>query len=128
MALRILWDRDEAIILLDGLLSVLNGEKPRSEVIDAVSKELRQRAIDKGIEIDEVFRNINGISMQMQRMEYVLTNGRQGLDPKSPPKLFQEVVTLYKTDRPTYEKLLKEARNLLEKRSVKDEYVTLFDL
>ena len=123
MALRILWDRDEAIILLDGLLSVLNGEKPRSEVIDAVSKELRQRAIDKGIEIDEVFRNINGISMKMGEMEYFFTDGKQGLKKSVVSKVFNDVVTLYKTDRPTYEKLLKEARNLLEKRSVKDEYV-----
>ncbi len=123
MALRILWDRDEALILLDGLLSVLNGEQPRLRAVKAVSEELRKRAVDKGIEIDEVFRNTNGISMQMGVMEYIYTDGEHGLKKSSMPPLFQEVVTLYKTDRPTYEKLLKEARQLPEKKSVKDEYV-----
>ena len=122
MALRILWNRDEALILLDGLLSVLNGEKPRSKVIEAVSTELRKRAVDNGLEIDEIFRNTNGISMQMQMMEYIFTDGESGLKPKSPSKVLQEVVTLYKTDRQTYEKLLKEARKLSENKSVKDEY------
>ena len=123
MALRILWDRDEALILLDGLLSVLNGDQPRLRAVKAVSEELRQRAIDNGVEIDEVFRNTNGISMQMGVMEYIYTDGEHGLKKSSMPPLFKEVVTLYKTDRPTYEKLLKEARKLPEKISVKDEYV-----
>ena len=75
MALRILWDRDEALILFDGLLSVLNGEQPRLRVVKAVSEELRKRALNKGIEIDDVFRNTNGISMQLQLMEYIFTDG-----------------------------------------------------
>lgn len=123
MALRILWDKEEALILLDGLLSVLDGEQPRLEVVKSVSEELRKRAVDKGIEIDEVFRNINGISMQMSVMEYIYTDGERGLKKSSMPPLFKEVVTLYKTDRPIYEKLLKEARELPGKKSLKDEYV-----
>ena len=122
MALRILWDRDEALILFDGLLSVLNGEQPRLRAVKAVSEELRKRAVNKGIEIDDVFRNTNGISMQMGVMEYIYTDGKHGLKKSSMPTLFQEVVNLYKFDRPTYERLLKEARKLPENKSVKDEY------
>ena len=88
MALRILWDRDEALILLDGLLSVLNGEQPRLKAVKSVSEELRKRAVDKGIEIDEVFRNTNGISMQMGVMEYIYTDGEHGLKKSSMPPLF----------------------------------------
>ena len=123
MALRILWDRDEALILLDGLLSVLNGEQPRLRAVKAVSEELRKRAVDNGVKIDEVFRNTNGISMQMGVIEYIYTDGEHGLKKSGIPPLFKEVVTLYKADRPTYEKLLKEARKLPEKKSIKNEYV-----
>ena len=82
MALRILWDRDEALILLDGLLSALNGEQPRMKVVQSISEELRKRAVNKGIEIDDVFRNTNGISMQLQTMEYIFTDGEKGLKSK----------------------------------------------
>ena len=123
MALRILWDRDEALILLDGLLSVLNGEQPRLRAVKAVSEELRKRAVDNGVKIDEVFRNTNGISMQMGVIEYIYTDGEHGLKKSGIPPLFKEVVTLYKADRPTYEKLLKEARKLPEKKSLKQLWI-----
>ena len=124
MALRILWDRDEALILLDGLLSVLNGDQPRLRVVKSVSQELRSRAVGRGIEIDEVFRNENGIRMRMSEMEYIYTNGEKGLKTNSPSRVFQEVVTLYRSDRYTFERLLKEAKKL-PKRELYQGSVTL---
>lgn len=112
MALRIPWDHSEALILLDALIRTLNGELPRKEAISLVSKELRQRAVEKGIAIDPIFRNKNGITLQMSVMEYLFTDGVHGLKKLVMPKLFIEVIALYKEDRCTYEKLLKEAKNM----------------
>ena len=103
MALRILWEQDEALILLNALLKVLNEGYPRKQAVEEVSATLRQRAIAKGIEIDDTFRNINGISMRMEEMRYILTNGEKGLKHFS--KLFVKVIDLYKNNRTEYENL-----------------------
>ena len=66
MALRIPWDKQETALLIDAYLRVKGKELSQQEAIKEVSTLLRCRAILSGIEIDEVFRNENGISMQMK--------------------------------------------------------------
>ena len=112
MALRILWEQDEALILLNALLKVLNEGYPRKQAVEEVSATLRQRAIDKGIEIDDTFRNINGIQMKMDAMWYIFSNGEKGLN--CPSKVFRQAVDLYKNNRTEYENLLREAKSLGE--------------
>ena len=120
MAIRILWSLEEAIIMLDFLLKNINGEINRKEAISAVSKELRERAIRNGIEIDYVFRNINGITLQMSCMEYILTDGKCGLAKSV--KVFHEAVELYRNNNPAYLRLLKEARKMPKSKSVQDRF------
>lgn len=112
MALRILWEQDEALILLDALLRIVNEGYPRKQAVAEVSETLRKRAIDKGIKIDDIFRNINGIDMQLNCMIYVLTDGEKGL--KCSSKVFRQAVDLYKNNRTEYEILLREAKSLGE--------------
>ena len=52
------WDKYEAAILLEGLLTSMKGELTRSDAIKAVSRDLRAMAL---LEVDEVYRNANGI-------------------------------------------------------------------
>lgn len=80
--------------------------------IVAVSSKLRSRAKRNGIEVDDIFRNVNGITLQMSTMEYILTDGEKGMKKSSMPKLFQDAVAMYQNDRATYEKMLREARNV----------------
>ncbi len=123
MAERILWDEYEAAILLDALIQVRNGTISRSDAVSAVSAELRRRARRKGLKIDDVFRNENGISWQMSAMEYNLTDGESGHEKGS--DLFRSVVQLYKTDPQAYQALLREARAPIpEQRSVRDAFVS----
>lgn len=63
------WDKYEAAILLEGLLASMKGELTRSAAIKLVSRDLREMALHRGVEIDEVYRNANGISFQMKSME-----------------------------------------------------------
>ena len=56
MALRISWSINETVVLLDALLSILNGEKTRKETIVQVSKMLRDYAVKNGVQIDDKFR------------------------------------------------------------------------
>lgn len=63
------WDKYEAAILLDGYLETIRANTPKHRIVKRVSKELRQMAQNRGIVIDEVYRNENGISYQIQSME-----------------------------------------------------------
>lgn len=107
-----LWDEYEAVILLNALLAVRNGTMLRKDAAEEVSHSLRQRALSMGQEIDDRFRNVAGIEMQMGRMEYSLTNGEKGLNPSS--ELFKNVVKLYKEDQLGYRKLLREAKKQIQ--------------
>lgn len=118
MAQRVLWDINEAVILLDALTSVQERRMTRNEAIISVSSELRTRAAKCGIEIDEAFRNINGITLQMSKMEYILTEGRQGMRNSSMPKPFHEAVDLYRHNRKAYEKVLREAKGMPNAKSM----------
>lgn len=122
MAQRVPWDISEAVIMLDALIAVRECKISRNDAIATVSSELRTRARKKGMEIDEIFRNINGITFQMSRMEYILTDGEKGM--KNSSKLFREIVAMYQNDRSAYEKILKEARSVASTKSQQEQYFT----
>lgn len=108
------WNEDETLILLDALLQVLSGTLSRKDAVDFVSQKLRAYAIHHGTAIDAVFRNQNGIRLQMSIMECAYTNGERGLKQHEVPKLFQNVVSLYKNDRGTYETRLAAAKDRID--------------
>ena len=114
------WDKYEAVILLDAYIEMLNSDLPKLRIIKRVSADLRRMAANKGVETDNIFRNENGISFQMQSMESAY-NGRTVMKPAT--QLFSEIVALYKTNRSEYENLLKEARAMIEgKLNCKDSF------
>ena len=120
MALRIPWDIEEAVLMLDMLLKSIDGKLTRKEAIRQVSEKLRRRAVNRGITIDDIFRNENGITFQMSALEVAYTGIKTKL--KQPSKLFVETVNLYRNHREFYEKILKEAENVVEPKSVQDEF------
>lgn len=104
------WDKYEAAILLEGLLASMKGELTRSAAIKVVSRDLREMALHRGVEIDEVYRNANGISFQMKSMESAYL-GYTVFKPAT--KLFAAVAGLYHGSYDEYQKLLKEARAMI---------------
>ena len=122
MAQRVPWDMSEAVIMLNALIAAREGRMSRKDAIVAVSSELRSRAKRNGIKVDDIFRNVNGITLQMSTMEYILTDGEKGMKKSSMPKLFQDAVAMYQNDRATYEKMLREARNVPDTKSIQDQY------
>ena len=126
MALRIPWDIEEAVLMLDMLLKSLDGKLTRKEAIRQVSEKLRRRAVNRGIEIDDIFRNENGITFQMSALEVAYTGRKTKL--KQPTKLFVETVNLYRNHRELYEEILKEAENVVEPKSVQDEFCSYLSM
>ena len=126
MALRIPWNIEEAVLMLDMLLKSLDGKLTRKEAIRQVSEKLRRRAVNRGIEFDDIFRNENGITFQMSALEVAYTGRKTKL--KQPTKLFVETVNLYRNNRELYEEILKEAENVVEPTSVQDEFCSYLSM
>lgn len=110
MSIQKQWNQFEAAILLDNYIKYINGEISRKEAIQKTSLELRTMAQCRGYEIDDIYRNINGITFQMHSMESAY-KGYTLLKPAS--KLFAEMVQIYKQDNERFIKILKEARKML---------------
>lgn len=108
MAIRIPWDKHEAAILLDACLAVINGKISRTDAVLMVSQTLRENAIRNGKTIDSVYRNENGISMQMNIMTALILETSSGLHGAS--KLFIDIVHLYKNNCSQFQKILEEAK------------------
>ena len=64
MALRIPWDKYESALLLDMYFKVASGEIKRQQAVVKLSADLRNLAINRGIVIDDIFRNTNGINLE----------------------------------------------------------------
>ncbi|EXM39898.1 hypothetical protein RASY3_09200 [Ruminococcus albus SY3] len=107
MAARIPWDKYETAILIDACIQVINNKMDRQSAIRSVSEKLRKRAVNSGIMIDNVYRNENGIKMQMTMIMSMIQGQEPGLYNSS--KLFYEMVELYRSENLTFSSILKEA-------------------
>lgn len=115
------WDKYEAAVLLEGLLAFIKGKLTHSDAIKAVSRDLRTMALHRGMEVDEVYRNTNGISFQMKSMESAYL-GRTVFKPAT--KLFVDIVRLYKESNDEYKKLLEEASVMISgKKTVEEDFI-----
>lgn len=104
MTVRIGWDEYEVALLIDACNRIRDNKIDKAECVHKLSNSLRQRAKANGINIDEVFRNENGIALQMIKMEYLLTDGKKGLPGAS--KLYIEMAKMSKLNSDEFEKIL----------------------
>ena len=115
------WDKYEAAMLLEGLLASMKGELTRSDAIKSVSRDLRIMAFHRGMEVNEVYRNTNGISLQMKSMESAYL-GYTVFKPAT--KLFADIAGLYHNSYDEYQELLKEAKAMIcNKKAVEDDFM-----
>ena len=109
MASQLPWNRYEVALLLDAYLQIQEEPQKEKEILADLSKNLRERALHLGYTIDETFRNENGMSIQYQRMKFLMTNSAYGFEGPI-PRSFHEVVNIYKKDRNWYQMILNKAR------------------
>ncbi len=112
MAIHIEWDEFEIALLIEACEEVLGGVKRKAEAVRRLSSDLRRRAVSKGVTIDEVFRNENGISVQMQKMDYLLTHGEKGLPGAS--KLYAKMAEIRETNPQKFVEILKRAKEEID--------------
>lgn len=108
MGIRVPWNEKEALIIVDAFYQVKKGLITKKAAVKKVSDELRLLAVQDGIDIDDVFRNENGITMQMATLEHIYSEGKNGL--RSGSKLFKEVMHLYLENHTLFQNKLMEAK------------------
>ena len=107
--LRIPWDKYEIALLLDMYLHFENGELSRKEAKERLSDTLRRMAVNRGIMIDDTYRNENGMSYYLDYMAYALF-GKGSLS--NVPRVCRETVNLYLNNYEQYEIILREAQRM----------------
>lgn len=110
MPIRIKWDKYETALLIDTFWKIEHNPSQKKELIKELSKRLRKKAINSGIEIDEVFRNENGIAMQLSPISHAFFPDRPTLSSSA---LFEEMVLLYKENRLEFDQILEEANRMV---------------
>lgn len=119
MAIQPRWNKVEAVILLEAVLNVENGLENRKQAITRVSEVLRKIVEMQGLEIDDKYRNVNGITFQFQSMEFSAF-GRVSPTNKTASKLFGEVVHLRNEFPDEYNELLKKAKEMMAFNEIED--------
>lgn len=104
------WNKYETAILISACAEYNQKRISKKDAIKMVSDELRQRAIDEGMIIDDVFRNKNGISMQFEIINGLISGTKCGLHNAS--KLFIEMADMYLNNRVNFMMILKEAKDM----------------
>ena len=103
------WDKFEAALLIEAYWKIKSVPSQRREIVTKLSSCLRARAQFK---IDDTFRNENGINMRLGELDYLFSEGTGGL--KNTSDLFRMMVVLYRDDREEFEKILSEAKYMLD--------------
>lgn len=98
------WNEFEAVLLVEACSKVISGEASKSDVIPDLSCRLRERMINQGLEVNDTYRNENGIALQLSAMQYIMTNGENGLPGGS--ALFTKMATLWLEDRESFDSKL----------------------
>ena len=112
MSERIAWDKFEAALLIDMFWRVERKELIKSDACNLLSQQLRQIAINDGREIDELYRNYNGMVLQMTAIEKLFFPDRKGV--KEPSKLFKEIVDIYIHNPDEFKNILRIAKEKIE--------------
>lgn len=110
LVVRLLWDETEAIILLEAYLKNKKGLCPLKDTISDVSTCLRNLAEQKGLVIDDRFRNENGIGFQLRLIEELYEKGAK---TELSHKLFEDIIQCYKYSRDEYDIKLREVEVVL---------------
>ena len=100
---RVIWE--EAALMVDAYRRIEATPSQKNELLHQLSDVLRKRAISNGLEIDERFRNFNGMKFQYELLRYLMTDGEQGL-PGNVAKTIAEMAEIYRSEPEKFENIL----------------------
>ena len=101
------WDQYEVALLVDAYIRISENGENKKIVLQELSKRLRNKAINEGLEVDDTFRNLNGMTWQIGFIERAFKNS--GYEKRMPSKLFQQIVDMYQNQRDEFLKIYESA-------------------
>ena len=104
--IKVQWELEEAVALFDIYFKNGGSLNISEDILGNMSEMYIKRAKDNGIIIDEKFRNLSGLKMQLGCVHYVVTSGKEGMSNAS--KLFYDTYELYKKDAGKFKQILEE--------------------
>lgn len=99
------WNKYEVALLIEGYKRIESGNVSRKEVAEEISERLGTQ----GLIENATYRNINGITLQIGAIEFLMTDGTHGVSHVS--NMFREIVELYKQNHAAFSVLLKESQH-----------------
>ena len=111
MAKRIPLSKHEIALLFMAYERVVNGSNMKEQA-SWLSDKLRRLASIKGIVIDETFRNINGMNMQLVNVQFLFTGREKGLSGAS--RAIRNMYDVYMNDHNQYDAILEEVTAMLD--------------
>lgn len=110
MPIRVKWDKYETALLIETFWKIEKTPSKKAEYISELSEQLREKAIRIGLDIDDIYRNVNGITMQLSPIAHAFFPERPTLTTS---KMFQKMVELYNNDPKEFNAILKEAHEMV---------------
>lgn len=107
--IKVKWDLEEAVMLYDLYFKSGQTLAVNQQHLENLSISLNKRAKIKGFIVDEKFRNVNGLNMQIGCIHYVVTEGAEGLSNAS--KLFYTAYDLYQDEPEQFNAIVNEFHN-----------------
>lgn len=101
--IKIKWDLVEAVVLLDLLLENGGYTSVEDERLLALSEMYKQKANQAGIVFDEKYRNLSGLRMQLACLQYIVSDGKEGMSNAG--KVFHQAYELFQTDPQRFKKI-----------------------
>lgn len=92
--IKVNWELEEAVALFDLYFRHGGGAGISDGELTALSEAYQRRAGQLGLSVDEKFRNLAGLRMQLACAQYVVTGGQRGLSAAS--RLFYQTYELYR--------------------------------
>ena len=109
MPVRVPWNQHEVALLIDAYLRITKGAD-LGQTAEWLSRTLRRMATRSGQQVDDTFRNVNGMKMQLANVQYLFTDGQRGLSGAS--AMIRQMYGLYQSNPAEYQTILKEAIRL----------------
>lgn len=102
--IKVPWNIEEAVALLD--IYIKNGSKPNvpKKQLEQLSLIYCNRAKILGLNVDDKFRNLAGLKLQLQCIHYIVT----GCGMSHGNKLFDEAYKLYQEEPTRFQAILCE--------------------
>ena len=104
--IKIKWDLSEAVALFATYMEEGATLSVSTEKLMLLSEMYKRKAKEAGLNVDEKFRNLSGLKMQLGCIHYVVTNGSEGMSNAS--RIFYEAYDLYRNNPAAFTQIKKD--------------------